>query len=167
MKAQNYGRIVMTSSSSGLYGNFGQANYGAAKMALVGLMNVLVLEGAKYDIRVNSLAPVAGTAMTRGLLPDEVFDLLTPESVTAALLVLCHQHAPNRSILCAGAGAYASAHLRETEGIYLPPHDQNPEAIVKHWAELDERSTGRELASGLEQTEKLIGRALSHKHSGA
>ena len=121
MRAQGYGRIVMTTSSSGLYGNFGQTNYGAAKMAVVGMMNTLVQEGAKYDIRINSLAPTAGTAMTEGLIEAAAFDLLTTESVTAGLLVLCAEDSPNRLILCAGAGAYASAHLYETDGIYLPP----------------------------------------------
>ncbi len=99
MRGQNYGRIVMTTSSSGLYGNFGQTNYGAAKMALVGLMNTLVIEGAKYGIQVNSLAPTAGTAMLEGLIDAETFDLMTTESVTAALLVLCAEEAPNRLIL--------------------------------------------------------------------
>ncbi len=129
MRAQNYGRIVMTASSSGLYGNFGQANYGAAKMAVVGMMNTLVLEGAKYGININTLAPTAGTAMTEGLIDAAAFDLMTTESVTAGLLVLCAEEAPNRLILCAGAGGYASAHLYETDGIYLPPAEQTPENV--------------------------------------
>ena len=99
MKEKSYGRIVMTTSSSGLYGNFGQANYGAAKMALVGLMNTLVMEGEKYNIRVNCLAPAAGTRMLEGLMSEENSELMSPEAVTAGLLTLCDDKAPNRTIL--------------------------------------------------------------------
>jgi NAD(P)-dependent dehydrogenase (short-subunit alcohol dehydrogenase family) len=106
MREQKYGRIVMTTSSTGLYGNFGQSNYGAAKMALVGLMQTLSLEGAKYDIRVNCLAPTAATRMTAGLMPEPVLKQLEPGSVTPALLALVAQDAPTRAILCAGAGAF-------------------------------------------------------------
>ena len=102
MREQSYGRIVFTSSSSGLYGNFGQANYGAAKMAMVGLMNTLHLEGAKYDIRVNCLAPTAGTAMTEGLFPDAVFKLMAPESVSPAVVFLASTDAPSRKVVAAG-----------------------------------------------------------------
>ena len=100
MKEQNYGRIVMTTSSSGLYGNFGQTNYGAAKMGLIGFMNTLVLEGGKYNIHVNALSPTANTRMTEDLLPAPMLDLMTAESVTAGALTLCHDNAPNRTILC-------------------------------------------------------------------
>jgi NAD(P)-dependent dehydrogenase (short-subunit alcohol dehydrogenase family) len=104
MRAQNYGRIVMTTSSSGLFGNFGQANYGAAKMALVGLMQTLALEGQKYNIRVNCLAPTAATGMTADILPPESLELLAPEKVSPALLQLVSNDAPTRAIVCAGAG---------------------------------------------------------------
>ncbi|TQV85258.1 SDR family oxidoreductase [Exilibacterium tricleocarpae] len=162
MKDQGYGRIVMTSSSSGLYGNFGQANYGAAKTAVVGLMNTLVLEGQKYDIRVNTLAPTAGTRMTEDLIPEELFKLMTPESVTAGLLTLCHEDAPNRFILCCGAGGFASAHIYETEGIYLAPEEQTPENVVARWDELNAAATQRELTAGGQQTEKFLKKAMQH-----
>ena len=116
MNVQKYGRIVMTTSSSGLYGNFGQSNYGAAKMALVGLMQTLSIEGAKNDIRVNCLAPTAATRMTEGLLSKEVLDALKPEAVVPAMLVLSAQDAPTRTILCAGAGAFEAAHITLTGG---------------------------------------------------
>ena len=119
MVAQKHGRIVMTSSSSGLFGNFGQANYGAAKMALVGLMQTLSIEGAKHDIRVNCLAPTAATQMTEGLLPPDMLALLTPESVVPALLVLTHDNAPTRVILNAGAGTFAATHISLTPGVHL------------------------------------------------
>ena len=106
MRAQNYGRIVMTTSSSGLYGNFWQANYGAAKMALVGLMQTLSIEGARNDIRVNCLAPTAATRMTENLMPEAVLKLLQPQAVTPGLLALVAEDAPTRAILCAGAGAF-------------------------------------------------------------
>ena len=159
MRAQTYGRIVMTTSSSGLYGNFGQSNYGAAKMALVGFMNTLVLEGHKYGIRVNSLAPTAGTRMTEGLIDPKVFALMTPESVSAGLLVLCAEDSPNRLILCCGAGAYAAAHVYETDGIYLSPEDQTPENVMAQLERVNGRSGERELTAGFMQTEKFVGKA--------
>jgi len=119
MRAQNYGRIVMTTSSSGLYGNFGQSNYGAAKMALVGLMQTLALEGAKHDIRVNCLAPTAATRMTENLLPEAMLKLLEPGAVTPGLLALVARDAPTRVILCAGAGSYERAHVTLTQGIHV------------------------------------------------
>lgn len=117
MRAQGYGRIVMTTSSSGLYGNFGQSNYGAAKMALVGLMQTLALEGAKNDIRVNCLAPTAATQMTENLLPAEMLKLFAPELVSPGLLALVAEDAPTRTILCAGAGTFAAAHVTLTQGV--------------------------------------------------
>jgi NAD(P)-dependent dehydrogenase (short-subunit alcohol dehydrogenase family) len=160
MRTQNYGRIVMTSSSSGLYGNFGQTNYGAAKMALVGMMNTLVLEGAKYGINVNTLAPTAGTAMLEGLIDEAMFDLMTTESVTAGLLVLCAEEAPNRLILCAGAGGYASAHIYETDGIYLPPAEQTPENVLAQLDAIKAREGEQELTAGFNQTHKFVGKAM-------
>jgi NAD(P)-dependent dehydrogenase (short-subunit alcohol dehydrogenase family) len=159
MRLQGHGRIVMTSSSSGLYGNFGQTNYGAAKMAVVGLMNTLVIEGAKYDIRVNTLAPTAGTQMTEGLIEPAAFDLMTTESVTAGLLVLCAEDAPNRMILCAGAGGYASAHIYETDGIYLPPEEQTPENVMAQLESINDRVGEQELTAGFKQTFKFVGKA--------
>ena len=150
----------MTTSSSGLYGNFGQTNYGAAKMAVVGMMNTLVQEGAKYDIRINSLAPTAGTAMTEGLIDAAAFDLMTTESVTAGLLVLCAEESPNRLILCAGAGAYASAHLYETDGIYLPPAEQTPENVMAQLDAINARDGEQELTAGFKQTHKFVGKAM-------
>jgi len=160
MREQNYGRIVMTSSSSGLYGNFGQTNYGAAKMAVVGMMNTLVQEGAKYGIKINSLAPTAGTQMTEGLIDQAAFDLMTTDSVTAGLLVLCAEDAPNRLILCAGAGAYASAHLYETDGIYLPPAEQTPENVMAQLDAINAREGEQELTAGFKQTHKFVGKAM-------
>lgn len=167
MREQNYGRIVVTSSSSGMYGSFGQTNYGAAKMAVLGLMNTLVLEGAKNDIRVNALAPVAGTQMTKDLIPDEVFKLLTPESVTAGALTLCHRDAPNKMILCAGAGGYSRAQLFETDGIYLAQENQNPETILQNWDDLCDENGQKALVQGHNQIQKFIEKALAYikKHS--
>ena len=133
MKAQGYGRIVFTTSASGIYGNFGQANYGAAKAGLVGLMNVLHLEGAKYGIRVNAVAPSAATAMTRGLFPEEAIELLQPEGVTPGVLWLASTQAPSRMILCAGGGVFARAVIAETEGIFLPPDQWSAEAVAAHF----------------------------------
>ncbi|MGQ9426977.1 SDR family NAD(P)-dependent oxidoreductase [Gilvimarinus sp. F26214L] len=162
MKEQSYGRIVVTTSSSGLYGNFGQSNYGAAKMGVVGLMNTLVLEGAKYNIKVNALAPTAGTRMTEDIIPEEAFKLMTPESVTTGLLTLCHDDSPNRYILCAGAGGYASTHVYENDGIYLAPEDQTPEAVMAAMARLNDASTQEEFTRGGQQTEKFLKKAMAY-----
>ena len=161
MREQNYGRIVMTTSSSGMYGNFGQSNYGAAKMAVLGLMNTLVLEGAKYGIKVNALSPTAGTRMTEDLLPEEYLKLMTSESVTAAALVLCHEEAPNKHILCAGAGGYASTRLFETDGVYLPVDQQTPEAVMAHWQQINDLDEQAALEMGGKQTEKFLMKAVA------
>ena len=160
MKAQEYGRIVVTSSSSGLYGNFGQSNYGAAKMAVVGMMNTLAQEGAKYNVKINALAPTAGTRMTEGLIDDKAFALLTPETVTPAVLFLVSDEAPTRAILAAGAGAFAVAKIVETEGMWLPEADQTPEGIAANWSQISEGGE-RALQAGFEQSIKMIGQAAA------
>jgi len=160
MKQQQYGRIIMTTSSSGLYGNFGQTNYGAAKLALVGLMNTLCLEGDKYNIKTNCLSPTARTGMTEELIDDErVLELMTVESVTAGLLSLACEQAPTRTILGAGAGAYARAVIKETDGIYLTPEEQTPENILAKWSELEDESNAQELSAGWMQTNKYVAKA--------
>ncbi|MFM0290872.1 SDR family NAD(P)-dependent oxidoreductase [Paraburkholderia megapolitana] len=130
MQQQRYGRIVMTTSSSGLYGNFGQSNYAAAKMALVGLMQTLSIEGKKYNIHVNALAPTAATRMTEGLIQDNLADMLSPEAVVPAMLVLAHESAPTRTILCAGAGTFEAAHITLTEGLHVGVGIDVPERLA-------------------------------------
>jgi NAD(P)-dependent dehydrogenase (short-subunit alcohol dehydrogenase family) len=161
MREQGYGRIVMTTSSSGLYGNFGQSNYGAAKMGLVGFMNTLCLEGAKYGIHVNSLAPMAATRMTEGLLPEEALKLSTPESVTAGLLTLCDKEAPNRTILCAGSGGFAKTVIYETDGIYLTPDQQTPENVRAGMETINDGTGQQEFVQGGQQSMKFIGKAAA------
>ncbi len=139
MRAQNYGRIILTTSSSGLFGNFGQSNYGAAKLALVGLMQTLGIEGARNDIRVNCLAPTAATRMMEGLLPKEMLDLLTPESVSPAVLALASEQAPNRTILAAGAGSFEVVHISLTPGVFLGDRDDAAEQILERLDELASR----------------------------
>jgi NAD(P)-dependent dehydrogenase (short-subunit alcohol dehydrogenase family) len=159
MKEQEYGRIVVTTSSSGLYGNFGQTNYGSAKMGVIGMMNTLAQEGAKYNIRINALAPTAGTRMTEGLIPEKAFELLTPETVTPAVLYLVSEDGPTRTILAAGAGSYAVAKIVETEGRWLPPEEQTPEGIAAHWDEITATAGERALNAGFEQTAKMLTKA--------
>lgn len=162
MKTQNYGRVVMTTSSSGLYGNFGQSNYGAAKLALVGLMNTLSIEGAKNGIKINALSPVAATRMTENLPGMEAAKAyLAPESATAALVVLAAEDAPNRLILCAGGGGYAAARIYETEGVYLSEGEQTPENIMKKLDSILEPEGQRILEQGAEQTMKFLQKAMS------
>lgn len=139
MRAANYGRIVMTTSTSGIYGNFGQANYGAAKTGLIGLMNVLQIEGEKYGIRVNALCPSAATRMTEGLLPPALLALMSPESVTAAAVFLASDEAPRRTILSAVAGGYSRIVIEETRGVYLPEGERTPEAIAARFGEIADR----------------------------
>lgn len=160
MRDRGYGRIVVTTSSSGLYGNFGQANYGAAKLGVVGLMNTLRLEGGKYDIRVNALAPVAHTRMTDELLPDEAKALLAPEEVTPAVLFLVSDGAPNGVILAAGAGGYAAARIYETDGVWLEPHERTPETIAERFDDILDTSGQQEFGSGGEQTMKFLNKAM-------
>ncbi len=155
MREQSYGRIVFTTSSTGLYGNFGQANYGAAKMAVIGLMNTLHLEGVKYDIRVNCLAPAAGTAMTEGLFPDGVYKLLTPESVSPGVVFLVGPDAPSRTILTAGGGAFAVYKGFETDGISLLPDKLSPEGIAAAWEAITNEDGMKIFASGFEQASKF------------
>src|SRR5499427_6698368 len=119
MKAQAYGRIVVTTSSTGLYGNFGQTNYGAAKMSLIGFMNSLKLEGAKDNIKVNAICPVAGTRMTENLMPPEMAAALKPEYVTPAVVFLASDNAPTGVVISAAAGAFSSAQIVESNGINL------------------------------------------------
>ena len=139
MRAQRYGRIVMTTSSSGLYGNFGQANYGAAKMALVGLMQTLAIEGERYGIRVNALAPTAATQMTHGVLSDESLRLLDPALVSPGLLALVGDDAPTRAILCAGAGHFATAHVTLTGGLQVGGGTDAGEQVVSNWSAVARR----------------------------
>ncbi|HEY5324278.1 MAG TPA: SDR family NAD(P)-dependent oxidoreductase [Caldimonas sp.] len=160
MREQKYGRIVMTTSSSGLYGNFGQANYGAAKMALVGLMQTLSLEGAKYDIRVNCLAPTAATRMTAGLMPEAVLKQLEPGSVTPGLLALVAEDAPTRAILCAGAGAFERAYVTLTQGIHVGMGADAAEQVAGRWEEISDRDDETVPESGTAQGTLEVGKAM-------
>lgn len=162
MRERQYGRIVMTASSSGIYGNFGQANYGAAKMGLVGFMNVLHLEGAKYGIRVNALSPTAATRMTEGLIPEEALKLMTVESVSAGLVYLVSDEAPSRLVLCAGAGGYAATRVYETDGIYLPPEQQTPEHVAANIDAIINPDGQQMFEQGGQQTMKFLAKAAAH-----
>jgi NAD(P)-dependent dehydrogenase (short-subunit alcohol dehydrogenase family) len=154
MREQNYGRVVMTTSSSGLYGNFGQANYGAAKMALVGLMQTLALEGEKYNIRVNCLAPTAATQMTAGILSEESLAILAPERVSPGLLALVSESAPTRAILCAGAGHFERANVTLTAGAYIGSGEDAGERVISQWAAISDRADEIVPAYGFVQAER-------------
>ena len=151
MRQQQYGRIVMTTSSSGLYGNFGQANYGAAKMALVGLMQTLSLEGAKHNIRVNCVAPTAATRMTETIFSEELLKLFAPEAVTPAVLALASEDAPSRAILAAGAGGFERAYVTLTRGLFIPPVDDAAEQVMANLAAISDRGDELVPESGFEQ----------------
>jgi NAD(P)-dependent dehydrogenase (short-subunit alcohol dehydrogenase family) len=162
MVAQKYGRILMTTSSSGLYGNFGQSNYGAAKMALVGLMQTLSIEGAKNNIHVNCLAPTAATRMTEDLMPPQILEALKPEAVVPAMLVLVAQDAPTRTILCAGAGSVEAAQITLTQGIWMGLDEDAPERLHAQLAQVSDGADVAVPASGAAQGAHEIGRASKH-----
>ena len=156
MRQRGFGRIVMTTSSSGLYGNFGQANYGAAKMALVGLMQTLAIEGEKYGIRVNCLAPTAATGMTEGVLDSESLKMLAPERVSPALLPLLGDDAPTRAILCAGAGHFAVANITLTHGTYVGAAEDAGEQVIERWNQIADRTDEAVPAYGFVQAEREV-----------
>lgn len=161
MRERNYGRIVVTTSSSGLFGNFGQANYGAAKAGMIGLMNVLAEEGRKNNIRVNTISPTAATRMTEGLLPPQALALMKPESITPAVLFLLGEDAPTRTIMGAGAGSFAVIKILETEGINLPQSEWTPDAIAAHFAEIGDMSRAKALENAFQQTQKYLAQAAA------
>ena len=159
MTRQGYGRIVFTTSSSGLFGNFGQSNYAAAKMALVGLMHSLSLEGNKYDIRINCLAPTAATGMMEGLLSAEALAHLKPTSVSPGMLALVAKDAPTRKILCAGGGSYEEVQLFLTRGIYLGDNENTAEMIASRWDEIADVAGASTPQSAWEQGQRELGKA--------
>ncbi|MEO7026059.1 MAG: SDR family NAD(P)-dependent oxidoreductase [Caulobacteraceae bacterium] len=160
MKAQNYGRIVVTTSSTGLYGNFGQTNYGAAKLGLVGFMNTLKLEGQKNNIHVNAVSPVAATRMTEALMPPDILARLAPEFVTPGVVYLCCDEAPTGVILAAGGGAFAIARIHETEGVMLRHADgggaPSVEAVRDHWSAIADETDQKAFFAGGEQGQKFF-----------
>ncbi|MER0630278.1 SDR family NAD(P)-dependent oxidoreductase [Pseudomonas aeruginosa] len=159
MREQNYGRVVFTSSASGLYGNFGQANYGTAKAAMLGLMNVLHIEGQKYNTRVNVLAPTAATCMTEGLIPPAVAQLLAPETITPGLLFLASEDAPSKVILGAGAGVFACSNLYETDGLFLHEKERTPEVIAARFSEIANPDGQTALKGASDQTLRFVRKA--------
>ena len=161
MRERNCGRIVLTTSSSGLYGNFGQGNYGAAKAGMVGLMNVLAEEGRKNNIRVNTISPTAATRMTEELLPPQALSLMKPEAITPAVEYLLSEDAPTRTIMGAGAGSFALIRIMETEGINLPSSEWTPDAIAAHFKEISDMSTAKALENAFQQTQKYITQAAA------
>lgn len=161
MRDRNYGRIVLTTSSSGLYGNFGQANYGAAKSGMVGLMNVLAEEGRKTDIRVNIISPTAATRMTEELLPPQALQLMKPNAITPAVEYMLSEDAPTRTIMGAGAGSFAVIKIVESEGINLPESEWTPDAVAAHFAEISDMSKAKALQGAFEQTQKYVAQAAA------
>ncbi len=159
MRARNYGRIVLTTSSSGLYGNFGQANYGAAKTGMVGLMNVLAEEGRKTDIRVNIVSPTAATRMTEELLPPEALKLMKPEAITPAVEYMLSESAPTKTIMGAGAGSFAVIRILESEGVNFPEDQWNVDTVAANFAAISDMSNARVLDGAFHQTQKYVEQA--------
>lgn len=156
MKERRYGRVLMTTSASGIYGNFGQANYAAAKAGLVGLMNTLAIEGERYGIRVNALAPTASTGMTQGLFDEESWTVMSPESITPGALFLVSSEAPTKTILGAGGGVFSVARMVESAGVYLDEADRSPESIADHWGTISDVSAMVSTESAFDQTRRYL-----------
>ena len=156
MVKQGYGRILMTTSASGIYGNFGQSNYGAAKSGLVGLTNVLAIEGERRGIKVNALAPTAATQMTDGLIDEDAAAKLGPETVTPGAVFLVSKDAPNGVILGAGAGVFAVSRMLEAEPVALSPEELNAEGVAAHWNEISDLSNTHSLGSAFDQTSLYV-----------
>ncbi|WP_102225357.1 SDR family NAD(P)-dependent oxidoreductase [Acidimangrovimonas sediminis] len=164
MVAAGYGRIAMTTSASGMYGNFGQSNYGAAKAGVFGLMNVLAKEGARADIRVNTLAPTAATRMTEGLLAEEVTSLLGPETITPGLLALVAEDAPTGMVLGAGAGCFAEIKVYETEGVALDDAELTPEAVFAAMDRIRDPRGQHVIADAFSQTRRYVAMAAAARN---
>jgi len=156
-KKQQYGRIVVTTSSTGLYGNFGQTNYGAAKLSLVGFMNTLKLEGAKDNIKVNAIGPIAATRMTENLMPPNILAMLQPECVTPAVVYLVSEDAPTGMIITAGAGVFAAAQIVETDGVNLG-HKATADDVASYIGKIADWSTAKHYNQGGEQSAKFFAR---------
>ena len=160
MREQNFGRIIFTTSSGGLSGNFGQANYGAAKMAMIGLMNCLKIEGQKYNVHSSAVAPVALSRMTENLFPEGIGERFLPEYVTPAVIYLASDDGPNGAIIGAGAGVFTQFRIFETMGLALGTEDNmTPENIAAGWSSVADMDDARELFSGPEQTIKILEQA--------
>lgn len=161
MKEQNYGRILMTTSTSGVYGNFGQANYGAAKMGVVGLMNTLCIEGAKNNIQINCLSPTAATRMTEDIMTPEMLEALKPEYVTPAAVFLVSQEAPNHTVMFAGAGTFATLEIRESKGKFLDQAHRSADDVAENFTAISDMSDPDVYMSGTEHVVKVINNATN------
>ncbi|HEX6866526.1 MAG TPA: SDR family NAD(P)-dependent oxidoreductase, partial [Caulobacteraceae bacterium] len=156
MREQNYGRIVVTTSSSGMYGNFGQSNYGAAKMGILGFMQTIKLEGQKNNVHINAISPVAATRMTENLMPPAMLEKLKPEYVTPGVVYLASDEAPTGAILTAGAGVFAMTRLFETEGIYLGEGGLSVEEVRDNWDKITSEADQKAYFAGSEQGQKFF-----------
>ncbi|SCU76743.1 Short-chain dehydrogenase/reductase SDR [Cupriavidus necator] len=162
MREQNYGRVLMTTSAAGLFGNFGQTNYGAAKMAVVGLMNMLVTEGRKNDIRINTLAPMAATRMTEDVLPEDILKATGPEQVTPGALFLVSEDAPNKVILGASGSVFSAIRLQETAPVYIPRGELSVDAVAAHFAQINDWSASAHRDDANQQVHAFVTTMMQH-----
>ena len=156
MKEQGYGRILMTTSTSGIYGNFGQANYGAAKMGVIGMMNTLCIEGMKSNIRINCLAPTAATRMTEDIMTEEMLAALDPKHVTPAAVYLVSRDAPNRTVMFAGGGTFSKLEIRESKGVFISEDERNADSVAARFEAISDMSAPDHFTNGNEHIAKVL-----------
>jgi NAD(P)-dependent dehydrogenase (short-subunit alcohol dehydrogenase family) len=160
MRQQSYGRIIVTTSNAGLYGNFGQANYSAAKTALIGFANTLELEGAKYNIKANVIAPVAASRLTEDVMPPPVLEKLKPELVSPVVAYLCSEECEvSGNILTAGGGYVGRAAIVESKGAILP--DISIEAVRDNFAKITDMSGAEEFTNAMDEVSKRLAAATA------